>query len=95
MKVGGWKTFISGSSLEKRATGRFAGESSQVAKHFTNVRAWGDGKGVQLEGSLHMTLEHAIEYIDIDEYVEPTPESLRLRKRILHATARKRAAAAA
>ena len=36
-----------------------------------------------------------IDYIDIDEYVEARPESLRLRKRILDATARKRAAAAA
>jgi hypothetical protein len=38
-----------------------------------------------------LTLERAIEYIDIDEYVETTPKSLRLRKRILDATARKRA----
>jgi GTP-binding protein len=37
-----------------------------------------------------MSLERAIEYIDSDEYVEATPKSLRLRKRILDATARKR-----
>jgi GTP-binding protein len=42
-----------------------------------------------------VTLEHAIVYIDIDEYVEATPKSLRLRKRILDATARKRAASVA
>ena len=53
----------------------------------------GEGKGIQLEAPLRMTLERAIEYIDIDEYVEATPKSLRLRKRILDATARKRAAA--
>jgi GTP-binding protein len=64
-------------------------------KHLTNMRSQGDGKGIQLEGPLRMTLERAIEYIDIDEYVEATPKSLRLRKRILDATARKRAAAAA
>jgi predicted membrane GTPase involved in stress response len=34
-----------------------------------------------------------VEYLDIVEYVEATPKSLRLRKRILDATARKRAAA--
>ena len=51
--------------------------------------------GIQLEAPLRMTLERAIEYIDIDEYVEAMPKSLRLRKRILDATARKRAAAAA
>ena len=48
-------------------------------------------KGIQLEAPLCMSLERAIEYIDIDEYVEATPKSLRLRKRILDATARKRA----
>jgi len=42
-------------------------------------------------GTLRMSLERAIEYIDIDEYVEATPKSLRLRKRILDANARKRA----
>ncbi|HEY4273747.1 MAG TPA: translational GTPase TypA [Candidatus Udaeobacter sp.] len=61
------------------------------AKHLTNMRSQGDGKGIQLEAPLQMSLERAIEYIDIDEYVEATPKSLRLRKRILDATARKRA----
>ncbi|PYL82388.1 MAG: translational GTPase TypA [Verrucomicrobia bacterium] len=65
------------------------------AKHLTNMRSQGEGKGIQLEAPLRMTLERAIEYIDIDEYVEATPKSLRLRKRILDVTARKRAAAAA
>jgi len=55
----------------------------------------GEGKGVQLEAPLKMSLERAIEYIDADEYVEATPKSLRLRKRILDATARKRAAVGA
>ena len=63
------------------------------AKHLTNMRSQGEGKGIQLETPLRMTLERAIEYIDIDEFVEATPKSLRLRKRILDATARKRAAA--
>jgi GTP-binding protein len=61
------------------------------AKHLTNMRSQGDGKGIQLEAPLRMSLERAIEYIDTDEYVEATPKSLRLRKRILDATARKRA----
>ena len=38
-------------------------------------------------------IESAIEYIDSDEFVEATPKSLRLRKRILDATARKRMSA--
>jgi GTP-binding protein len=65
------------------------------AKHLTNMRSQGDGKGIQLEAPLRMTLERAIEYISADEYVEVTPKSLRLRKRMLDATARKRAANAA
>jgi GTP-binding protein len=64
-------------------------------KHLTNMRSQGEGKGIQLEAPLRMTLERAIEYIDTDEYVEATPKSLRLRKRILDANARKRAAATA
>ncbi|MEO6871919.1 MAG: translational GTPase TypA, partial [Chthoniobacterales bacterium] len=65
------------------------------AKHLTNMRSQGDGKGIQLEAPLKMSLERAIEYISSDEYVEITPKSLRLRKRILDASARKRAANAA
>ena len=65
------------------------------AKHLTNMRSQGDGKGIQLEAPLRMSLERAIEYISADEYVEVTPKSLRLRKRVLDATARKRAANAA
>src|SRR5438552_3682683 len=61
------------------------------AKHLTNMRSQGEGKGIQLGAPLRMSLERAIEYIDVDEYVEATPKSLRLRKRILDATARKRA----
>src|SRR5712672_3365160 len=61
-------------------------------KHLTNMRSQGEGKGIQLEAPLKMSLERAIEYIEVDEYVEATPKSLRMRKRILSATQRKRAA---
>jgi len=40
-----------------------------------------------------MSLERALEYIAPDEYVEVTPRNLRLRKKILDSTARKRAGA--
>ncbi len=62
------------------------------AKKLTNMRSQGDGKGIQLEPPLLMSLERSLEYIAPDEYVEVTPQSLRLRKKILDATARKRAA---
>jgi GTP-binding protein len=42
-----------------------------------------------------MSLERSLEYIDVDEYVEATPHHLRLRKKILNATQRKRAGMAA
>ncbi len=61
-------------------------------KHLTNMRSQGDGKGIQLEPALKMSLERALEYIGPDEYVEATPKNLRLRKKILDETARKRAA---
>jgi GTP-binding protein len=61
-------------------------------KHLTNMRSQGDGKGIQLEPALKMSLERSLEYIAADEYVEATPKNLRLRKRILNATQRKRAA---
>lgn len=61
------------------------------AKKLTNMRSQGDGKGISLAPPLVMTLERSIEYIGSDEYVEATPKSLRLRKKILDANMRKRA----
>jgi len=61
------------------------------AKHLTNMRSSGDGKGIQLEPPLKLSLERALEYIGPDEYVEATPKHLRLRKRILDEHQRKRA----
>ncbi len=63
-------------------------------KHLTNMRSQGEGKGIQLEPPLKMSLERCLEYIAADEYVEATPHHLRLRKKILNATARKRASMA-
>ena len=60
------------------------------AKKLTNMRSVGDGKGIQLTAPLKLSLERALEYIDVDEYVEATPKNLRLRKKILNETARKR-----
>jgi GTP-binding protein len=60
------------------------------AKKLTNMRSQGDGKGIQLAPPLRMSLERVLEYIAPDEYVEATPKSLRMRKKILDATVRKR-----
>ena len=61
------------------------------AKKLTNMRSQGDGKGISLAPPLVMSLERSLEYIAPDEYVEVTPKSLRLRKKILDANGRKRA----
>jgi GTP-binding protein len=59
-------------------------------KKLTNMRSQGDGKGIQLAAPFKLTLERALEYIDVDEYVEATPNHLRLRKKILDEGQRKR-----
>ena len=60
------------------------------AKQLTNFRSQGEGKGVQLTPPSKLSLERAIEYIAADEFVEVTPKSLRLRKRILSSTERRK-----
>ena len=59
-------------------------------KRLSNMRSQGDGKGAQLNAPLKLSLERALEYIDVDEYVEATPKSLRLRKKILDDGLRRR-----
>lgn len=61
------------------------------AKQLTNHRASGTDKSAQLAPPIRFSLERAIEYIAPDELVEVTPDSIRLRKRILSSTERKRA----
>jgi GTP-binding protein len=65
------------------------------AKHLTNIRSQGDGKGIVLDTPLKMSLERALEYIAPDELVEATPSHLRLRKKILDSNKRRRAASKA
>jgi GTP-binding protein len=61
-------------------------------KHLDNMRSAGKDKTSKLTPPIRFSLERAIEYIDIDELVEATPKNIRLRKRVLDANARKRAA---
>ena len=61
------------------------------AKRLTNMRSQGDGKGIQLQAPMRLSLERALEYIGSDEYVEATPHNLRLRKKLLDENQRKRA----
>ena len=61
------------------------------AKQLTNMRSSTADKGIQLTPPITFTLEEALEYIEDDELVEITPQSIRLRKRILNAADRKKA----
>ena len=63
-------------------------------KQLTNVRSSGTDEAVRLTPPIALTLESAIEFIDDDELVEVTPKSVRMRKRYLDETERKRASKA-
>ncbi len=60
-------------------------------KKLTNFRSQGEGVAAGLTPATKLSLERAIEYIAADEFVEVTPKSLRLRKRILNNGARQKA----
>ncbi len=61
------------------------------AKQLTNVRAAGTDENLVLSPPIRMSLEQALEFIDDDELVEVTPESIRIRKKLLNESDRKRA----
>ncbi len=60
-------------------------------KHLTNTRASGSDDALKLTPPKILSLEQALEFIDTDELLEITPENLRIRKKILDPTLRKRA----
>ena len=62
------------------------------SKQLTNMRASGTDEKAHLAPPIVFSLEEALEYIKNDEYVEVTPKSMRIRKIILDAAERKRAA---
>ena len=81
--------------------GMIVGENSRVddmevnpskEKKLTNMRTTASDEQVVLEPPRLITLEYALEYIEEDELIEITPKSIRLRKRLLRANDRRRAA---
>ena len=85
---------------EKVYAGMIIGQSSRAEdieinvckkKHLTNTRSSSADEALTLVPPKILSLEQAIDYIDVDELLEITPESLRIRKRILDPTLRKRA----
>ena len=84
---------------EKVYTGMVIGENTRpgdlvvnvtVTKQLTNMRASGTDDKARITPPRKFTLEEALEYIQEDEYVEVTPQSIRLRKILLDETSRKR-----
>jgi GTP-binding protein len=84
--------------------GMIAGENSRPGdldvnvtkeKKLTNMRTTASDDNVILEPPRQITLEYALEYIEEDELIEITPKTIRLRKRVLTANDRKKAARAA
>jgi len=84
---------------EKVYAGMIVGENPKTedievnvckAKHLTNTRASGSDDALKLVPPKIMSLEQCLEYIDNDELLEITPKSLRIRKKILDPTLRKR-----
>ncbi len=85
---------------EKVYTGQIVGEHCRDndltvnitrLKHLDNMRAASKDKTIVLKAPRQITLEYAMEYIEDDELVEITPKSVRIRKKLLNESARKRA----
>ena len=85
---------------EKVYAGMVIGSSSRAEdvelnvckkKHLTNTRSSSADEALTLVPPKRLSLEQALDFIDVDELLEVTPESLRIRKRILDPTLRKRA----
>ncbi len=85
---------------EKVYAGMVIGQSSRAEdieinvckkKHLTNTRSSSADEALTLVPPKVLSLEQAIDFIDVDELLEVTPENLRIRKRILDPTMRKRA----
>ena len=62
-----------------------------VEKHLTNVRSATKDQTSTIRNTRDLSLEEAIEYLNDDEYCEVTPESIRLRKKILNKNEREKA----
>ncbi|MCH5281571.1 MAG: translational GTPase TypA [Lachnospiraceae bacterium] len=86
---------------EKVYSGMVIGETGRAedieinvckTKHLTNTRSSSADDALKLTPPKVLSLEQALEFIDTDELLEVTPETLRIRKKILDPTLRKRAA---
>ncbi len=90
--VGAGEACYAGMVIGEHSRGNDLDVNPLKAKQLTNIRASGKDEAVVLTTPIRFSLEEAIAYIDDDELVEVTPKTFRLRKRLLDANDRKRAA---
>ncbi len=85
----GWKVYR-GMIVGEHTRGNDLEVNVLKGKKLTNIRTHSKDEAIRLTPPIRMTLEKALAYIDDDELVEITPESIRLRKKLLDRNERKR-----
>ncbi|MFL5323876.1 MAG: translational GTPase TypA [Microvirga sp.] len=85
----GWKVYR-GMIVGEHTRGNDLEINVLKGKQLTNIRTTSKDEAVRLTPPIRMTLEKALAYIEDDELVEVTPKSIRLRKKLLDPTDRKR-----
>jgi GTP-binding protein len=85
----GWKVY-KGMIVGEHTRGNDLVINVLKGKKLTNIRTTSKDEAVRLTPPIRMTLEKALAYIEDDELVEVTPKSIRLRKKLLDETDRKR-----
>jgi GTP-binding protein len=86
----GWKVYR-GMIVGEHTRGNDLEINVLKGKQLTNIRTTSKDEAVRLTPPIRMTLEKALAYIQDDEFVEVTPKSIRLRKKLLDPNERKRA----
>jgi len=85
----GWKVY-KGMIVGEHTRGNDLVVNVLKGKKLTNIRTTSKDEAVRLTPPIRMTLEKALAYIEDDELVEVTPKSIRLRKKLLDETDRKK-----
>src|SRR5207237_9236469 len=86
----GWKVYR-GMIVGEHTRGNDLEVNVRKGKKLTNIRTHAKDEAIRLTPPIRMTLEKALAYIEDDEFVEVTPKSIRLRKKLLDPNERKRA----
>jgi GTP-binding protein len=89
--IGSGVTVYTGMIIGENSRGNDLEVNPLKSKQLTNIRASGTDEAVRLTPPRRLSLEQAIAYIEDDELVEVTPDSIRLRKRFLDPHERKKA----